>query len=112
MLFDERDNSIIGKSAEKLLKHYTKYDIPFEINALVGEKFTVIVKIRPGKSFDNPDEDPCFDILNIKKRHGKDSITYDFKKGEHPLILNTSSSSSVNLPPLIPIQQKNEEDQV
>ena len=112
MLFDERANSIIGKSAEKLLKQYTKYDIPLEINALVGEKVTVIVKIRPAKSFDNPDEEPSFDILNIKKRHGKDLIACHFKKGEHPAVLHTSSSSFVNLPPLIPIQPKNEEDQV
>ena len=112
MLFDERATSLIGKPAEKLIRQYTKYEIPPEISGLVGEKLTVIIKIRPGKSFDNPDEDPSFDILNIKKRHGKDLTTYDFKKGERLLVLNTSSSSSVNLPPLIPIQPKNEEDQV
>jgi len=90
MLFDERATSIIGKSAKKLLKQHTKYDIPLEINALVGEKVTVIVKIRPAKSFDNPDEEPCFDVLNIKKRHGKDLITYDFRTStcfKHKLVI-------------------------
>ena len=81
MLFDERAASLIGKPTEKVLKQYTKYDIPPEISALVREKLTVIIKIRLAKSFDNPDADPTFDIINIKKRHGKDLITYDLKRG-------------------------------
>ena len=96
MLFDERAASLIGKPAEKLIRQYTKYEIPPEISGLVGEKLTVIIKIRPGKSFDNPDKDPSFDIINIKKRHGKNFITYDLNKAEHAPVLETTSSCSIN----------------
>jgi replication factor A1 len=80
MLFNERGTSLLGKLAEKLVKQYGRFDTPPEIRALVGEKITVVVKVMPPKSAAKSDEDPTFDILNIKKRHGKDFIDCGFKK--------------------------------
>jgi replication factor A1 len=111
-LFDERGTSLIGKPAEKLLKHHTKNDIPPEINTLVGEKLTVIVKIMAGKSLEKPDGDPTFDIVNIKKRHGKDLMMTTFKGAETETVISAGSSQSVNLPPLVPIAPKQEANQV
>jgi hypothetical protein len=83
MLFDERGTTLIGKTAEKLLKQYSRFDTPAEITSLVGEKITVVVKVITDKSVSKPDKDPVFDILNIKKRHGKDPITPIFKKEQN-----------------------------
>ena len=67
MVFDERGTALIGKTAEKLLKDYNRFDTPPEIKGLVGEKITIIVKVMPDKSVANPNKEPVFDILNIKK---------------------------------------------
>lgn len=111
MLFDERGTSFVGKPAEKLIKQYTKKDTPTEISALIGEKITTVVKVMPPRSDGDPDADPKFEILNIKKRHGKDLMACGFKKEQKQAIFNTSSSYSVNLPPLVPIESKIGEDQ-
>jgi replication factor A1 len=112
VLFDERGTTLIGKPAEKLLKQHTKNDIPPEINTLVGEKLTVIIKIMAGKSLEKPDGDPTFDILSIKKRHGKDLMISSFKKATTETATSASSSQSLDLPPLVPIEPKEARDQV
>jgi hypothetical protein len=50
------------------------------------------------RSVAKPNKDPVFDIVNIKKRHGKDPIV--------------STSYSIDLPPLVPIQPEKEQQQV
>ncbi|OEL18025.1 hypothetical protein BAE44_0020955, partial [Dichanthelium oligosanthes] len=112
MLFNERAAALLGKPAEKLVKQYGRFDTPPEIRALVGEKMTVVVKVMPPKSAAKSNEDPTFDILNIKKRHGKDFIDSAFQKEEDQTVLTTTSSYPVNLAPLVPIQFQKEEDQV
>ncbi|KAJ1272972.1 hypothetical protein BS78_06G244300 [Paspalum vaginatum] len=109
MFFDERGSAIVGKPAEKLIKQYTRSETPPEISALIGEKITVVVKVMPPKA-DKADKDPTFEILNIKKRHGKDFITCGFKREQNQAVFSATSSYSVNLPPLIPIQHTEEED--
>jgi replication factor A1 len=97
MLFDERGTTLIGKTAEKLLKQYSRFDTPAEITSLVGEKITVVVKVITDKSVSKPDKDPVFDILNIKKKTWQRSYHTYFQKGtkcdflqEHlPHILST-----------------------
>ena len=38
MLFDDKGATLIGKTAEKLLKEYTRFETPLEISGLIGEK--------------------------------------------------------------------------
>lgn len=109
MLFDERATALIGTTAEKLLRQYSRFDRPPQIAALIGEKITVIVKVMPGKTASKPNKDPTFDILNIKKRHGKDLLACDFKKEHNQAIVGSSCSYSGDLPPLIPIEPKKQE---
>jgi replication factor A1 len=49
MLFQDRAMQLIGKSAEKLLTKYRKSDTPPEISALIGHKFTFIVRVLSEK---------------------------------------------------------------
>ncbi len=116
MLFDERATSLIGKTADKLLTQNKKSDLPPEIAAIVGEKLTVIVKVFPAKSIhkrgpNKENKDPTFDILNIKKRHGKDLLPF-ISKNHEATALATSSSRASKLPPLVPIQSTQQEIQV
>jgi len=112
MLFDDKGAALIGKPAEKLLKQYSRFETPPEISALIGEKITVVVKVMTAKSINKDDDDPTFDILNIKKRHGKDLIACTFKKEQNTTLLGISFSQPANLPPLIPIEPEIEEYQV
>jgi hypothetical protein len=78
------------------------------LSCCIGEKITVVVKVMTEKSVAKPDKDPVFDILNIKKRHGKDPITPIFKKEQNVTFTGTPSSYSINLPLLMPIQPEKE----
>jgi replication factor A1 len=117
VLFDERATSLIGKTVEKLLRQSNKSELPEEIKAIVGEKLTVVAKFFPGKSIkkrgpNKVNKDPTFDILSIKKRHGKDLLLFVFKK-EEPVVLHSASSSQLpKLPPLVPIEPKTQDIQV
>lgn len=117
VLFDERATSLIGKTVEKLLRQSNKSELPEEIKAIVGEKLTVVAKLFPGKSIkkrgpNKDNKDPTFDILSIKKRHGKDLLLSVFKK-EEPVVLHSASSSQLpKLPPLVPIEPKTQDIQV
>jgi len=116
-LFDERGTSLIGKTADRLIRQNNRSELPPEISAIVGEKLTVVVKVFPAKSIhkrgpNKDNKDPTFDILSIKKRHGKDLLLSMFKNEEATSLLGTSSSQNPKLPPLEPIEQTNEEIKV
>ncbi|WVZ56644.1 hypothetical protein U9M48_007140 [Paspalum notatum var. saurae] len=116
MLFDDRGALLIGTPAEKLLKQYNRFEIPSQILSLVGEKMTVVVKIQPSKSIDRKganrnNKDPAFDILSIKKRHGRDLAPCVFKSEQTDTLLDAFSSQTTNLAPLVPIQSNKENDQ-
>ena len=66
----------------------------------------------PAKSINKDDDDPTFDILNIKKRHGKDLMACTFNKQQNTTLLGTSFSQPAKLPPRIPIEPEIEEYQV
>jgi hypothetical protein len=112
MLFNERAASLLGKAAEKLVKEYGRFDTPPEIRALVGEKMTVVVKVMPPKTASKSNDEPTFDIVNIKKRHGKELVDSAFDSDQEKPVLPSTSSYPPNLPPLAPIQLEKEEDQV
>ncbi|WVZ69995.1 hypothetical protein U9M48_018704 [Paspalum notatum var. saurae] len=100
--------------ADKLIRQNNRSELPPEISAIVGEKLTVVIKVYPAKSIhkrgpNKDNKDPTFDILNIKKRHGKDLLLSMFKNEEDTSLLGTSSSQIPKLPPLEPIQQRSEE---
>ena len=80
MLFDDKESTLIGRPAEKLLKEYTRFETPPEIFALIGEKMKVVAKIMPAKSINKDNDNPTFDILSIKKRHGKVLMVSLFEK--------------------------------
>jgi len=104
MLFQDRAMQLIGKSVEKLLTTYRKSDTPPEISALVGQKFTFIVRVLPEKKL--IDHDPMFEVLNIKKIFGKQFQIPDVKIERKPASSTTSTSEEHNLPPLVPICPK------
>ena len=82
------------------------------ISTLIGEKMTVIAKIMPAKSINKDNDNPTFDILNIKKRYGKDLMMSSLYKEQNTSISSSSTSQSSKLPPLVPIEPEIEEYQV
>ena len=71
----------------------------------------------PGKSihrrgYNKDNKDPTFDILNIKKRHGKDLLPSISNNQQGTALLASSSSQLPKLPPLVPIEPKRQEIQV
>ena len=112
ILFDDKGAILIGKPAEKILKQYSRYETPPEISTLVGEKMIVIVKIMPARSINKDNDNPTFDILNIKKRHGKDFMVSSFDREQKTTLSSTSISQFTKLPPLVPIEAETEEYQV
>jgi replication factor A1 len=111
MVFDKRGTELVGKNAEILRKQYDFMQIPPEVLAYVGHKFTFIVKILY-KSIDAPE--PSFEVVLIKEKFGKEAF---FPKPESCQVLSIGSSSSAsgpyeNLPLLVPIRTKKIEHQV
>jgi len=74
--------------------------------------------VSPGKSINKKgpnrdNKDPTFDILNIKKRHGKDLLSSTLKNEEAAAPLATNAISQLQkLSPLVPIQPKTQETKV
>jgi len=112
MLFYDKGATLIGRPAEKLLKEYTRFETPPEISALIGEKMIVVAKIMPTKSINKDNDNLTFDIINIKKRHGKYLMMSSFDKEQNTSVSSTSISQSTKLPPLVPIEPEIEEYQV
>ena len=110
MLFQDRAMQLIGKPAEKLLTTYRKSDNPLEISALIGQKFTFIVRVLPEKKLIA--HDPMFEVLNIKKIFGKQFQIPNVKIERQPASSTTSTSEKQNLPPLVPIYPKPWENKV
>jgi len=98
MLFQDRAMQLIGKPAEKLLTTYRKSNTPPEISALIGQKFTFIVRVLPEKKLIA--HDPMFEVLNIKKTFGKQLHIPNVKIERQPASSTTSTSEKQNLPPL------------
>ena len=110
MLFQDRAMQLIGKSVEKLLTTYRKSDTPPEISALVGQKFTFIVRVLPEKKLIA--HDPMFEVLNIKKIFGKQFQIPNVQIERKPASSTTATSEEHNLPPLVPICPKPWENKV
>lgn len=65
---------------------YGKNDTPVEIAALIGQKYTFIVKISSKKSFAS--NDPSFEVLYITHQFGKETtITSSGKQEQSSTIL-------------------------
>jgi hypothetical protein len=112
ILFDKKAEQLIGKPVEKLSNMYGKSDTPVEITALIGQKYTFIVKISSKKSFAS--KDPSFEVLYITHQFGKETNIQSSDKQEQ----SSSSSSTISLstsrhvPPLVPIKYKVDTKQV
>ena len=110
MLFQDRAMQLIGKPAEKLLTTYRKSNTPPEISALIGQKFTFIVRVLPEKKLIA--HDPTFEVLNIKKTFGKQLHIPNVKIERQPASSTTSTSEKQNLPPPVPICPKQWQNKV
>ncbi len=66
----------------------------------------------PARSINKDNDNPTFDILNIKKRHGKDFMVSLFDREQKTTLSSTSISQFTKLPPLVPIEAETEEYQV
>ena len=106
MLFEKKGSELIGKSAEVLRKQYEQRQIPSDISAWIGFKLTFVVRILANKSADNVD--PSFEVIMIKKNHGKQSIVTPIRGPAMALAQSSSSSiaADTDLPPLITIASK------
>ena len=106
MLFEKKGSELIGRSAEVLRKQYEQRQIPSDISALIGFKLTFVVRILANKSADNVD--PSFEVIMIKKNHGKQSIVTPIRGPAMALAQSSSSSiaADTDLPPLITIASK------
>jgi hypothetical protein len=88
MLFDERGTTLVGKTAEKLLKECSRFDTPPEIARLVGEKITVVVKVMTDRSDAKPNKGPVFDIVNIKNTWQRSNRIYFYKRTKYDFYRN------------------------
>jgi replication factor A1 len=112
MFFEKKGMELIGKSASTLIKQYKPKEIPPEISAWIGYKFTFIVRVLSKKSVNAAD--PSFEVLMIKERFGKEPIISFTSSNEG--VLPESSSSFItefkDLPLLIPITSKDTKERV
>ncbi|RLN28979.1 hypothetical protein C2845_PM05G27750 [Panicum miliaceum] len=104
VLFDKKAEQLIGKPVEKLSNMYGKSDTPVEITALIGQKYTFIVKISSKKSFAS--KDPSFEVLYITQQFGKQTNITSSDKQEQSNSTTISLSTPRHVPPLVPIKYK------
>ncbi|KAJ1283305.1 hypothetical protein BS78_03G118500 [Paspalum vaginatum] len=105
VFFEKKGQELIGKSAMTLRKEYEPKEIPSDITAWIGYKFTFVVKVLSTKSVNT--DNPSFEVVMIKEKFGK-----------QPLIaaINTKSSAAAlteykDLPLLVPISSKETKNQ-
>jgi hypothetical protein len=91
---------------ESLFMYWRKYDRfkrPPEVEDLVGQKFTFIVRLSTKRSIQNPI--PYFDVIRTKQQHGKqfDAPTFHRTQQSHHY---TDDASFINMTrkPLVPIK--------
>lgn len=113
VLFDQKAHQVIGKSCERLQALYSRFDIPPEISAVIGQKYNFIVKVS-SKSIDN--EDLSFEVVYVKEQFGKQTRIPTVRQTVSTNIV-PAAQTSVILPfkhylPLVPIKPKTKEIQV
>ncbi|CAL4950246.1 unnamed protein product [Urochloa decumbens] len=104
VLFDLKAEQLIGKPVEKLAIMYAKNDVPPEIAALIGQKYTFIVKVSSKRSFTK--RDPSFQVLYITHQFGKQTDIPSSHKQEQSSSSTISLSAPRHVPPLRPIKYK------
>ena len=63
---------LIRKAVDKLIDSYNKDNVPHEIQALIGQKFTFIVKISPLKSAGSPNN--SYEVLFIANQSPDEKV--------------------------------------
>ncbi|CAL5073318.1 unnamed protein product [Urochloa decumbens] len=111
VLFDKKAEQLVGKPVDKLLNIHDKYFIPPEINGLIGQKYTFIVKISAKKSFAKPNS-PSFDVQYITHQFGKQPFIPTFQKQEYITTGTSSFATPKHFPALVPIKYKTATEQV
>ena len=97
VLFDKKKaEHLIQKPVDKLIDSYNKDNVPHEIQALIGQKFTFIVKISPLKSAGNPNN--SYEVLSIANQTPDENSTTNKIRGP-------SSASPTTLKSLPPLQR-------
>jgi len=95
VLFDKKAEHLIRKAVDKLIDSYNKDNVPHEIQALIGQKFTFIVKISPLKSAGSPNN--SYEVLSIANQTPDEKSTTNKMRGP-------SSATSTTLKSLPPLQ--------
>ncbi|XP_039781630.1 uncharacterized protein LOC120649024 [Panicum virgatum] len=95
ILFDKKAEHLIRKLVDKLIDSYNKDNVPHEIQALIGQKFTFIVKISPLKSAGSPNN--SYEVLSIANQTPDEKSTTNKMRGP-------SSATSTTLKSLPPLQ--------
>ena len=96
VLFDKKSEHLIRKPVDKLIDSYNKDNVPHEIQALIGQKFTFIVKISPLKSAGSPNN--SYEVLSIANQTPDEKSTTNKMRGP-------SSATSTTLKSLPPLQR-------
>ena len=81
---------------------YRSDEIPLEIQNIVGQKFTFVVRISAKKFIRNPNADPSFEVIYVAEQFGKQELNLQINMNQPP---STSTPLQVtkDLPPLMPI---------
>ncbi|KAL6864688.1 hypothetical protein ACP4OV_015839 [Aristida adscensionis] len=102
VVFGEYAQRLIGKLLKRLQELYHKKDTPPEIAAIVGQKYTFIIKLSVRKSATGAiSQRPSFEILHVLHQFGRQRNilqTQAFTTGTIP--------RSINLTPLTPIKSE------
>ncbi|KAL6862442.1 hypothetical protein ACP4OV_016783 [Aristida adscensionis] len=102
VVFGEYAQRLIGKPLKRLQELYHKKDTPPEIAAIVGQKYTFIIKVSVRKSATGAiSQRPSFEILHVLHQFGRQQNilqTQAFTTGPIP--------RSINLTPLTPIKSE------
>ncbi|KAL6847747.1 hypothetical protein ACP4OV_021875 [Aristida adscensionis] len=99
VIYDDVARQLIGKPLQRLQALYNRTDVPPEIMALVGQKYTFILKISTRKSA--MDTELSFEVVYVIHQFGKQAnipLSHPFESGP--------SKSTTKLTPLIPIKSK------
>ncbi|XP_062197913.1 replication factor A protein 1-like [Phragmites australis] len=102
VLFGDVAQLLIGKPVIVMRNKYRSDEIPLEIQNIVGQKFTFVVRISAKKFIRNPNADPSFEVIYIAEQFGKQDLNLQINMNQPP---STSTPLQVtkDLPPLMPI---------
>jgi hypothetical protein len=103
IIFDQKAQLLIGKPLHVLEKKYDRFETPPEVEDLVGQKFTFIIRFSTKRSIQNPV--PSCEVIRTKQQHGKqfDAATFHRTQQSHHYT-DDASFIKMTRKPLVPIK--------